>query len=144
MLVRRQQSFDPSSSFFASRVELLYWLYIVVLRTDVSSPDYTRGTRRNRTAQLSWSFSLTEQTHGHVTWLSGSVRSAVLSTLSTLITVPTVRISLVYRNSRCLRISSVQLIVHSDCLVSTIPNYCFYASYLSVLSTEYQPGSLVT
>ena len=53
----------------------------------------------------------------HVTLISCSVRSAVLSTLITLITVSTVRISLVYRKARSLLCSCVQLIVHSDCLV---------------------------
>jgi hypothetical protein len=49
--------------------------------------------------------------------LSWSARSVVLSTLIIPITVPTVRISLVYRKTRSLQCSCVQLIVHSDCLV---------------------------
>jgi hypothetical protein len=56
------------------------------------------------TAQRNLGLDLTEQRTSHVT-------------LIILITVTIVRISLVYRKTRSLLCSCVQLIVHSDCLV---------------------------
>jgi len=66
---------------------------------------------------LSGVSNLTEQDTGHVTLISLISLLGGLITLITLITVSIVRISLVYRKTRSLLCSYIQLIVYSDYLV---------------------------